>query len=387
MSAAASTTAEHAAGTLPNNTSAETATTETDEHEGCIDFSQLHPSVRFYRGVWKLTQLTEDDQDKPPENGEASPSATNALLPVLSPSSPHSTTALSIVALHQRLLPPAPMGGLAEVAAESYAAQLAAPDGIEFLRVHWHLLLPLLFPCSSSDPTPKAGGADTDLESGGVTASRHVKTAYSDNGAASATAKRAGEVAVDGEEEDAEPESRWTAQELLAYIQRPLSEADLKVIREPGHMDRIYYSYIVLLRFFGWRVHDEERGLLDRHRAWAERYAQLELYRSNCACGEPALAASSPGQLPPPPTYARYNFYEAGLQRVLRGLLEVGFLRLAVRLVEFLMEEMKSDRLLFLLPLVEFTLLPLVVECENVEASHKARLKKHLHRLMHSDSD
>ncbi|KPA86831.1 hypothetical protein ABB37_00886 [Leptomonas pyrrhocoris] len=353
---------------------AATAALGAEAREERIDFSQLHPSVRFYRGMWKLTQLTEGDEHSPPKADAASPSSRHDVLPASSSSSPastatHSVAALSVVALHQQLLPPAPSNGLGEVADESYAAQLATSDGIELLRVHWHLLLPLLFPCSSCTSTHMEGEAIACLPVDKVTATQTCE-----------------EVFCNGKEGTA-PESRWTPQELYTRVRRPLSVVDVEVVRVPGLMDRIYYSYIVLLRFFGWRVHDEERGLLDRNRAWAVRYALLEMYRAGGGVEEPSLTASSAGQLPPPPTYADFNFYADGLPRVLRGLLDVGFLRLAVRLLEFVMEEMKSDRLCFLLPLVEDTLLPLLTEHPSVEASHKTRLKRQLYRLTHSDSD
>ena len=40
-------------------------------------------------------------------------------------------------------------------------------------------------------------------------------------------------------------------------------------------MDRIVYSYQCILLFFGWRLHDAERGEIDRHRSWRERYDEL----------------------------------------------------------------------------------------------------------------
>lgn len=408
-------------------TTAETNTSCIDEREEAIDFAQLHPSVRFYQGMWKLTQLSDDDgDDNDGDDGACLPPSPTAERNICSQDPPPPTSAatssfsakrkaptrrtspLSVVALHQRLLPPAPVNGLGEVADESYAAQLASRHGIEFLRRHWHLLLPLLFPCCSDahvhteeeeagarvrlnrgDAMPHAGSEQQEQQQEGKHNGSSVEGHCTE--AAQRTDNTAGN---DGDMNGAAavaPESTWSAQELYCQLQqRPLSATDLKVIREPGHMDRIYYSYIVLLRFFGWRVHDEERGLLDRNRAWAERYAMLEMFRAHRtqqAEMTPCSALSPPLQMPPSPTYAAFNFYEDGLPRVLRGLLDVGFLRLAVRLVEFVMEEIKCDRLLFLLPLVEGTLLPLVVEHANVEPSHKTRLKKQLYRLTHSDSD
>jgi hypothetical protein len=377
-----------AAAAVPPSTSAVGAVTDDNDEER-VDFAQLHPSVLFYRGMWRLTQLLDESDDSASQD-QAKPSGTpdvSTNSQMMMPSPPNNNTVaaggLSVVALHQRLLPPAPVNGLGEVADESYALQLAASDGIDLLRLNWHLLSPLLF------PSCRSGGG------GGVwakeTANTNKRKDGEDGCGNSTHASTTGDVDKAAVDMDAAPESHWPPQELYNRLQRPLSAEDLKVIREPGHMDRIYYSYIVLLRFFGWRVHDEERGLLDRNRAWAERYALLALHRVRKEEHqvEQSDVPSSPSTmpLPPPPTYGVFDFYSDGLPRVLRGLLDVGFLRLGVRLVEFVMEEMKSDRLLFLLPLVEDTLLPLVVQHESVEASHKKRLQQQLYRLTHSDSD
>ncbi|AYU79689.1 hypothetical protein, conserved [Leishmania donovani] len=372
------------------------------------DAAEHHPSVRFYRGMWSLTQLTDpvfDDviSSTDGSNGDkavsAPASATPAEVTTGSPSLLSHGSPLSVVDLHQALLPPAAVNGLGDVADENYALQLASSDGLEFLRLHWHVLLPLLFPCcrwgdeaGATDPAVLCSGQDNSSSK----CSSHVQQDFS------------------GSEEGASApfESSCSASELYELLlRRPLLESDLAIVREPGLMDRIYYSYVVLLRFFGWRVHEEERGLLDRHRAWQERYALLELYRMPTTAAATTQLATGPTAAgtrshvdgddvkgnsvyqarracpPPPPTYHSFNFYESGVPRVLRSLLDIGFLRLAVRLVEFLLEEMGYGRLLFLLPLVEATLLPILVQQPHVESSHKTRLKKRLYRLTHSDSD
>ncbi|CAG9576406.1 conserved hypothetical protein [Leishmania major strain Friedlin] len=372
------------------------------------DAAEHHPSVRFYRGMWSLTQLTDpifDDviSSTDGSNGDKAVSApaseTPAEVPSGSPSPLSRVSPLSVVGLHQTLLPPAAVNGLGDVADENYAVQLASSNGLEFLRLHWHILLPLLFPCcrwgdeaGAIDPTVSCSGRDNSSGQ----CSSHVQQDFS------------------GSEEGASSpvESSCSASELYELLlRRPLLESDLAIVREPGLMDRVYYSYVVLLRFFGWRVHEEERGLLDRHRAWQERYALLELYRASTTAAATTQLATGPTAAGPcshvdgddfegnnvhqarhacprpPPTYHSFNFYESGVPRVLRSLLDIGFLRLAVRLVEFLLEEMSYGRLLFLLPLVEVTLLPILVQQPHVESSHKTRLKKRLYRLTHSDSD
>ncbi|KAG5499534.1 hypothetical protein JIQ42_05007 [Leishmania sp. Namibia] len=373
-----------------------------------VDGDGLHPSVRFYRGMWSLTQLSDPIFDDVPSNTDGSNGdktasaqapATLPAVPSGSHSPPPRSSRLSIVGLHQALLPPAAVSGAADVAEENYAVQLASSDGLELLRLHWHVLLPLLFPCCR-------WGDQASANAPGVLCSvrNSCSGAAEENGPSSFPEQQGCSVTEDGP--SAPAESAWSATDLYELLlHRPLMENDLATIREPGLMDRVYYSYVVLLRFFGWRVHEEERGLLDRHRGWQERYALLELYRTSAAVtltagGETgtttaaSLSRADHGSVtkggarpPPPPTYRAFNFYESGVPRVLRCLLDIGFLRLAVRLVEFLLEEMGNGRLRFLLPLVETTLLPTVVQHSNVESSHKARLRKRLYRLTHSDSD
>ncbi|KAG5501846.1 hypothetical protein JKF63_04116 [Porcisia hertigi] len=385
--------------------------TQCGQRQG--NFTQLHPSIRFYRGMWGLTQLMDPvfDDVLPITDGRNGhealpPSASAAAVEVLSdsPSRLSRGSPLSVVGLHQTLLPPAVVTGLGEVAEENYAVQLASSDGLEFLRLHWHLLLPLLFPCCRRRDEADANVSDTALPGQGSIPRTPGNGQYSP--------QESQGVRGAGAEAPSSAESAWSASQLYeVLLRRPLLESDLVVVREPGLMDRVYYSYVVLLRFFGWRMHEEARGVLDRHRAWQERYALLELYRTSeiitatsqfdtgtrngDTCGHlnnNSVEDSDPhqsrgGLLPPPPTYHTFNFYESGVPRVLRCLLDIGFLRLAVRLVEFLLEEMANDHLLFLLPLVETTLLPMLIQEPHVETSHKTRLKKRLYRLTHSDSD
>ncbi|KAK7201211.1 hypothetical protein NESM_000182700 [Novymonas esmeraldas] len=330
-----------------------------------INLATLHPSVRFYRGLWGLTQLDDSvfgDEDS---------------------STPHRGRPLSVVGLHQLLLPPAPVNGLGEVADESYAVQLAAPDGLEYLRRRWHVLLPLLFPRQLHDASGEVGAAGQDSPSDDR-----------GNSGCEATSECC---------DTTSPEVAWSTAQLCEELRRrSLSAEDLATVREPGMMDRVYYSYVVLLRFFGWRVHDEERGLVDRHRGWQARYASLDLHRGaptapaatahdederdDIVCGDGGASVMHAAH-DAPPTYATFDFYASGLPRVLGCLLDIGFLRLAVRLVEFLLEEMSAGRLVPLQSLVEATLLPMIVDHPHVEASHKTRLQRRLYRLTHSDSD
>lgn len=259
---------------------------------------------------------------------------------------------MHVIRLHSTLLPPAKVGALDDVAQENYSMQIASEVGLEYLRSNWRVLLIVLFPCLPPGVAP----LPVDREEGEALDAVHRTHASP----------------------DIEPSC------LEACASYPMSTVDLNALREPGMMDRIYYSYVVLLRFLGWRMHDEKRGLLDRHRNWEARY---NLLRPDAA----VLADWRQGvdllQAPLAPPYGHYHFYVAALWRSLQCFLSVGFLTFAVRLVEFLIEEMSCGRLDFLSDFVREMALPLLQGSADIEASHLTRLQKRFTRLTESDSD
>lgn len=310
-----------------------------------FDVGLLHISVRFYKDLWAITLPVM-------RTAESSPSAAS-----LETDKEKVLASLTLLRLHQTLLPPAPVNGLGDIADESYAVQLATDDGFDFLIDHWDVLLPLLFPCA------------------------HVRGLQ----LTCPASPLSWEAEQHNEERKMEgAENSWSTLRVISAAQQPLKTADVKAMRNPGFMDRLYYSYIVILRFFGWRVHDEKRGLLDRHRGWLQRYNQLSPFSHGLV--QPK-ARSTTLLSPSAQSYQTDAFYSSALPRVLQCLLDVGFLTLGVRLVEFLLEELSCGRLGFLQPLVEEQLLRRVVEDVNVDESHKNRLKKRLRRLQCSDSD
>lgn len=82
-------------------------------------------------------------------------------------------------------------------------------------------------------------------------------------------------------------------------------------------MDRVAYSYHIVLHCYGWRLHEQVSGELDRGSHWRARYA--------------ALAQA-------PTAYGR-------LTSVLRSLLEFRLLRYAAAFLAFLAEEFCQGRL------------------------------------------
>lgn len=273
-----------------------------------------------------------------------------------------------VMGLHQSLLPPASIGLTTAENEESYARHLATESGLELLRINWERLLPLLLPIvelSSDAACPSSAPAVIDDTPAVDTTTRMRENPYATDGGAARQTR---------------------CIESGTELRQPVVRAcDVRALRAPSAMDRIHYSYIVFLRFFGWRMHDDRRGVLDRHRGWAMRYQSLQ--RVAHAAPDTAIDAPAGGEA----RYGVFDFYASALPHMLRSLLDLGFFTYAIRLVEFLLEELACDRLTFLYPLVERTLVPLICEHSNsdggVDDSHKRRLKRMLRRLTCSDSD
>eukprot|EP00796_Vickermania_ingenoplastis_P012907 gene12909-8766_t len=306
------------------------------------DGLQRHPSYGFYTGL-RPVRLT------------AAPSG-------------ESTEALSCFALHAALLPPSRVecGAVADVNDNLYAEGIASDDGLELLRANWFLLLYLLFP-------PKFV-IDRDLDAG-----------VEDDAASRAPLPPDPETADSETKLDVHPIT--DVRECLR-ASTTLNTAQSAMMRSPDVLDRIHYSYIIFLRFFGWRLHDETRGVLDRHRSWEKRYALLSL-GSSCVVARPSIPvdAAAPLWCTEAPQYKTFDFYSSGLPVIVKGLIAFRLFRFAVGLVEFLLEEMNAERLLHLHELVENSLLPTLESCKGVDASHTTRLRKKLFALFYATNE
>ncbi|EKF38749.1 hypothetical protein MOQ_001044 [Trypanosoma cruzi marinkellei] len=276
-----------------------------------------HPSVSFYRGSRPVQVRLPPQKEGETENV---------------------TSCLHVIALHQALLPPCRDG--TSFSEEEQSARLSSPDGLELLQLNWNRLLWLLMP--SVQFGKRTEGCT-------LTEADHL-------------------ISVKKNEE-------CTTHSLISdcEISQALTWKDYQKLRHPSMMDRVHYSYVVFLRFYGWRLYDEESGILDRHRNWQARYKTLvprcDVHDGNANDSEVAI-----------------GFYGA-LSRILCVLLELCLTRYAVNLIAFLLEEMRKGRLLFLQSNLERSWLPQVLHSKQVAESEKERLRRQLYRLVHSDSD
>ncbi|EPY25653.1 hypothetical protein STCU_06590 [Strigomonas culicis] len=319
--------------------------------------ADAHPSLAFYQGHRPVRVVVPAG---PPPPGDAT----------------ERTEDLFSIALHRRLMPPTAEATLdAEAQHESYAKQIAGEDGLALLQRNWKLLLAVLFPVLARGQTV---------------------------GALQEACRRA---PPPPEEEEGGREAAsgapLTLDMVATYVAQRMRPHDFRQLRDPGMLDRIHYSYVVVLRFFGWRLHDEQRGVLDRHRHWEARYAALAPRTGALAAPPPAVEVRDVGPAVSASVYAAVDLeavpdaapvdgtfcvYDAALLRVLQCLLQFGFITYAARLVEFVMEEITYGRLSFLLAWVGGRALPLIIASE-ADQSHKTRLQKRWYKLNHSDSD
>jgi hypothetical protein len=145
-----------------------------------------------------------------------------------------------------------------------------------------------------------------------------------------------------------------------SVLEGQLSVSEWRALTRDGAMlDRIHYSYTILLHYFGWRLHDQETGEVDRHARWRERYAQLDQARS---------------------VYCVWT-------RTLRVLLELRMPNYVGRFLRFLLEEFKADRLPWLISIFDDVWWPMASECGDVASDLKAQLAKRRKRLARSSSD
>jgi hypothetical protein len=141
---------------------------------------------------------------------------------------------------------------------------------------------------------------------------------------------------------------------------RPLTYSAWLALRsDAGLMDRMHYSYGVALHFYGWRLHDQETGTVDRHKNWRVRYDALQ------------------------DDEVRYAY----ITWLLRHLLEFMLTSYAHRLTLFLVEEFAAGRLLQLREMWRRWWWPMINGCTEVDALAKLQLRRREAKLDQSDSD
>ncbi|CUE70863.1 Hypothetical protein, putative [Bodo saltans] len=149
------------------------------------------------------------------------------------------------------------------------------------------------------------------------------------------------------------------------------------LIRDGPMLDRIHYSYTVMLHFFGWRLHSEETGEVDRHQNWRARY---EILNSSASSLQPSSSSSSSSS-------SSLRLY-AVWTRMLRVLLELRMPNYVGRWMRFLLEEFKSSRLLFLLPVWDSVWFPYVGDGKLLFPETIEQLRKHRRKVdVHTSSD
>lgn len=161
--------------------------------------------------------------------------------------------------------------------------------------------------------------------------------------------------------------ARCTASPMMSLLFPSVQEGNLtpkewaNLMRDGALLDRIHYSYTILLHFYGWRLHDQETGELDRHKNWRSRYDALS-DGSAVDC------------------YAVWT-------RMLRVLLELKLTTYAARFLLFLLQEMRCGRLRFLQGPWDAVWWPLVERNQNVAPDVKTQIRRRRRRLDVSSSD
>lgn len=264
--------------------------------------------------------------------------------------------------LHTQLFPPAIVerGVSSSVNEEHYCISLSNDDGFELLRYNWDLLLHLLFPVKASDEEMKSRASSA------------------------CNFSQALEALPDG---SIVPVIRGIS--CHPSLRFGLSAEEIHALQEPAMLDRIHFSYVAFLRFFGWKLHDDTRGEVDRHRGFASRYSLLRPSQEGRMNQDMESAPTSSLESSEifPHQYHLFDFYESGIPRIIDCMLSIEFYQYAIRLVEFMIEEIIAGRLVFLFDLIEKILLPRLVECSSVDQSHISRLTKKLKSIVESDSE
>ena len=268
---------------------------------------------------------------------------------------------VDVMTLHRLLMPPSfetNGGGAPAEGVMSSNDTAAAADGHAFgmalLEANWEAIVAALFPLTIGGKGPIAAAAS---EAG-------IKAQEEDKGSE-------GNGEGKGASSPEPPVSTATGSFAIPFSRPlPLSFASVggwKALRYDSHVtDRFSYSYAAWLRFFGWRLHDEASGEVDRHSSWRARYAAMDigrLEREAAAAAVTAAKAKEGGEgrlwqneagesvaLTPtasPAATARYHYLTITV--VLQCLLELKLFPLAARLLLFLLEEFAAGRLRWLL--------------------------------------
>ena len=124
------------------------------------------------------------------------------------------------------------------------------------------------------------------------------------------------------------------------------------LVAEHAMVDRYIYSYRCVLAMFGWRLHDDATGEVDRHRDWRARYAALWPVEGAASGAWPQVAEG----------YAM-------LAHIMASLRDVGLELYGRRLARFLLEEFEAGRLCALEEGWRRVWLPLATMTDVVDAS------------------
>lgn len=165
-------------------------------------------------------------------------------------------------------------------------------------------------------------------------------------------------------------------------------------------MDRVHYSYNVLLHYLGWRMHNQETGELDRHAYWRERYHVLEadLLAQYSGSGRASTDSASPSQSHVATTTAGSIRGGIGgytlIIPILRTLIEFRLTVFAKNLLRFVLEEMLKGRLLFLREVWTAVWVPYLQEVVEERPDLQERIQHDCQRMLrraakigHDDSD
>ena len=116
----------------------------------------------------------------------------------------------------------------------------------------------------------------------------------------------------------------------------------------PELIDRLLFSYSIILTGFGLRLHDFQDGTVDRLTPfWKEEYQQLDDKNDDC---------TSPSSI-----RDHRTFFIQSFTRLIRSLLDFRLRKITKKLVQFFVEEICEGRLEFLRNVVEFVWMPMVL--------------------------